>query len=228
MFLFMSILSTNKLTLMKKILVFADGTPEGGGSGFENLVNATKSGVLNAEIVGVVSNHAGGGVYKRAKKLGIPFIHFPKNGGAEDYQRIAEESGADFFALSGRLKKVIGLDSNTIFNSRTVFNIHPGTLPEFGGKGMYGHHVHEAVIEAFRQGKITHSAVTMHFVTEEYDRGPIFCSEEVEIFENDTADTLGQRVNELEHKIQPVFTNLVVNGMIYWDGIDPASLVINI
>jgi len=209
-----------------KLLVFASGSAKGGGSGFEQLVKASEDGTLYADIVGVVSNHAEGGVSERAEKLGIPFIHFPKPWSAEEYQRIASESGADFFALSGWLKLVRGLDPKTPFNSRTVFNIHPGPLPQFGGTGMYGHHVHDAVIEAFKRGDVTHSAVTMHFVTEEYDRGPVFFEGIVEIENDDTPETLGSRVNQQEHRWQPIVTNLVVNGDILWDGDDPDSLEI--
>ena len=157
-----------------KILVFASGSAERGGSGFEKLVRASRGGVLSAEIIAVASNYANGGVSKRADKLGIPFLHFPKPWDTEGYQNLAQETGADFFALSGWLKLVTGLDPKTSFNSKTVFNIHPGPLPEFGGMGMYGHYVHEAVMEAFKRGEIKYSAVSMHFVTEGYDRGPVF------------------------------------------------------
>ena len=207
-----------------KVLVFASGSAEGGGSGFEKLVLASRDGPLDADIVAVVSNHANGGVRSRANKLGVPFLHFPKPWSAEAYQRFASESGADFFALSGWLKLVTGLDPATRFNSRTVFNIHPGPLPDFGGPGLYGHHVHEAVIAAFERQKITHSAVSMHFVTGEYDRGPVFFQCKVKIYGNDTPDTIGTRVNQLEHACQPRITSMVVNSLIKWDGIDPDSL----
>jgi len=116
-----------------KLLVFASGSAEGGGSGFENLVASSRKGVLLAEIIGVVSNYMDGGVRARADKLAIPFYHFPKPWDAEAYQRITRASRANFFALSGWLKLVVGLDPNTNFNSRTVSNIHPGPLPKFGG-----------------------------------------------------------------------------------------------
>src|SRR3989344_737316 len=150
-----------------KILVFASGTASGGGSGFENLVNASRArdGDLSADIIGVVSNHEFGGVRKRADRLGVPFVFFGQPWLAKRYWKIARKSHADFFALSGWLKRVIGLPP------RATFNIHPGPLPEFGGDGMYGHHVHEAVMAAFKRGEITHSALCMHFVTSEYDRG---------------------------------------------------------
>lgn len=210
---------------LPRLLIFASGSATGGGSGFENLVKAAKRGALQAEIVGVVSNREHGGVRERADRLGIPFHHFPKSPTAEDYHRIAWETQADFFALSGWLKLVVGLDPMTRFNSRTVFNIHPGPLPKFGGDGMYGHHVHEAVMEAFVKGEVTHSAVSMHFVTEGYDRGPVFFNLPVDILPDDSAETLARRVNDAEHFYQPLITDMVVSGQIKWDGENPASLV---
>ncbi len=207
-----------------KILVFASGSAEGGGLGFEKLVLASRGGPLDAEIIAVVSNHANGGVRARASRLGVPFLHFPKPWTGEAYQKLATESGADFFALSGWLKLVVGLDPATRFNSRTVFNIHPGPLPDFGGPGLYGHYVHEAVIAAFKRKEITHTAFSMHFVTGEYDRGPVFFRCNVRIDDNDTADTIGTQVNEQEHRYQPEITSMVVNGLIRWNGTDPNSL----
>lgn len=207
-----------------KLLVFASGTEEGGGSGFKKLVEASRTGVLDAEIIGVVSNHERGGVWEKASGLDIPFIHFRSPWNGEGYQRIAKETGANFFALSGWLKLISGLDPRTNFNSKTVFNIHPGPLPEFGGPGLYGHHVHKAVIEAFRRKEISHSAVSMHFVTEKYDRGPIFFQMKVKIRENDTPETLAERVNRCEHLYQAEVTNLVVNGFISWDGANHRSV----
>ena len=166
----------------------------------------------------VVSNHTEGGVRKRADLLKIPFIHFPKPRDAEGYQRIVRDTNANYVALSGWLNLVSGLDP------RTTINIHPGPLPEFGGPGLYGHHVHEAVLAAFRRGELTHSAVSMHFVTSEYDQGPVFFKRYVPISAEDTPETLAARVNKCEHTWQPVVTNWVVCGYISWDGQDLASL----
>lgn len=209
-----------------KVLVFASGTANSGGSGFEKLVEASHNGVLSAYIVGVVSNYENGGVREKADRLGIPFIYFPKPWDAVDYQRVAKETNADFFALSGWLKKVRGLDFSTKFNSKTVFNIHPGPLPRYGGEGLYGHYVHEAVLAAFKRGEITNSAVIMHFVDGVYDHGLTFAEIHVPIFNDDTAEMLGARVNACEHKFQAEITNLVVNGLITWDGINKNSLVV--
>ncbi|MBI2052763.1 MAG: hypothetical protein HYT34_00780 [Candidatus Ryanbacteria bacterium] len=203
---------------MEKILVFASGTKDGGGSGFEALAASSKTGILGAEIVMVVSNHESGGVRKKAAMWNIPFRYYPGPYTKDAYQKIFDESRATFVALSGWLKKAAGLDPK-----RTV-NIHPGPLPHFGGKGMYGMHVHEAVIEAFRKGELAQTAVSMHFVTEEYDEGPVFFHYPILIFENDTPETLSHRVWEVEHAWQPWITNLVVSGQISWDGKHPVSL----
>ncbi|MDQ5949048.1 MAG: phosphoribosylglycinamide formyltransferase 1 [Patescibacteria group bacterium] len=201
-----------------KLIICSSGTKTGGGSGFENLVYARDDGVLDADIVAVVSNHAEGGVREKADRLGIPFVHFEGPFDTEHYQEIIEKTGAEWTALSGWLKLVSGL------NPATTFNIHPGPLPQFGGKGMYGHHVHDAVVEAYRQGNTTHSAVTMHFVTPVYDEGPVFFRFPVEVLPDDTGETLGARVNKAEHEWQPQITNMVIHQQIAWDGVHPESL----
>lgn len=203
---------------LKKLLVFASGSKTGGGSGFANLCTSTYCGEAIANIVAVVSNHAEGGVRNHAEKLRIPFVHFPAPWDGETYFKIMRESGAEFAALSGWLKQTSGLCG------KTTFNIHPAPLPRFGGKGMYGHHAHQAVIEAYRRGEITQSAVTMHFVTNEYDKGPVFFTHPVPIFSGDDADSLGRRVLGVEHFFQPIMTAKVLAGEISWDGVDPASL----
>lgn len=198
-----------------KVIVFSSGTKTGGGSGFENLVVQGRGNQnLNYEIVAVVSNHENGGVRERADRLGIPFIYFEKPFTAEKYAEIIKNSGAKWTALSGWLKLTCGLDP------RTTFNIHPGKLPEFGGDGMYGIHVHKAVIEA---GALA-TAVTMHFVTDIYDDGPVFFAFPIEVEEGDTADVLGERVNTKEHEYQPLITSMVVNEQISWDGKNASTL----
>jgi len=226
----------------KKLIIFASGSKEAGGSGFENLVEATRTGVLDADITAVVSNHEYGGVRERADKLGIPFIYFSPNRHSQilknlrmsddevteviaaAYKKVVEESGAEWVALSGWLKLVKGLDP-----AKTL-NIHPAPLSllngRFGGEGMYGHHVHEAVKEALDAGEITESGVTMHFVTDEYDRGPVFFEVRVPLAKEMNADEIGKAVNEVEHTWQPKITNMVVRGQISWDGRDSNTLTV--
>ena len=203
---------------MKKLIIFASGSMEGGGSGAMELVENSHTGILKAKIVALVSNHPEGGVKKHAMNLGIPFEYFPGPFTAENYQNIVQKYQAEYISLSGWLKLVKGLDP------KKTINIHPGPIPQFGGKGMYGHYVHEAVIKAFQEGKVKTSAVTMHFVTEEYDKGPIFFQYPVLIRSTDDATSLGERVNKIEHSWQSFITNLVINEQISWDGIDPKTL----
>jgi len=195
-----------------RILVFASGDATGGGSGFQELVEFSRTDppVLDAQIVGVVSNHQNGGVRKKADALQIPFDYWLGPYDAKGYRSFVEKYKADFVMCSGWLKFVRGLDP-----AKTV-NIHPGPLPRFGGPGMYGHHVHEAIIAAFQRGEITQSAVTMHFVDEAaYDHGPIIFQMPVLIRPDDDAETLAKRVNEKERAWQSHILNLVVHGLIY-------------
>lgn len=205
---------------MVSAIVFASGTASGGGSGFWNLVERSRDGMLSARIVAVVSNHPDGGVKAKADILAIPFRHFVGPWTAESYRAIAEELGGEWFLLSGWLKPVRGLDS------RRTINIHPAPLPGFGGRGMYGLKLHQAVLDAYRRGEISASAVCMHFVTEEYDAGPVFFRRPVRIKPDDTVETLASRVNQAEHLWQPYITDMVVRRKICWDGQNPSSLVV--
>lgn len=202
-----------------KLIIFTSGTKDGGGSGAENL---RISGKVDAEFVGFVSNHEHGGVHDRANRLGVLFLYFPKPWDAESYQRIVWETGAQWIALSGWLKLAQGLDP------RKTFNIHPALLSQlngrFGGKGMYGHHVHGAVKQALDAREIGESGFTMHFVTSEYDRGPIFAEVRVPLHRGMTAEEIGLAVNAAEHEWQPKLTNMVIHGEISWDGKDQKSL----
>lgn len=204
-----------------KLIVFASGTAEGGGTGFENLA---KSKELDADIVAVVSNHERGGVYKRARKLKVPFVYFPGPYDAGHYREIVELSGAEWVALSGWLKKVVGL------NPQKTFNIHPAPLSyrggHFGGNKMYGHNLHEAVAEALARGALKESGLSMHFVTDEYDRGPVFFEKKVPLEKGMSGEEIQQVVNAAEHAWQPKITDLVVHEKIRWDGSDPSSLVV--
>lgn len=198
----------------KRILVFASGDKTGGGSGFQEMVerSRTEPKILEAEIVGVVSNYENGGVHQKALALNIPFVFFPKPYTAKNYQTIVRRFKPDYIMCSGWLKPVIGLPEGK------VINIHPGPLPRFGGKGMYGHHVHEAVIAAYKNGEIQQSAVSMHFVNDEYDCGAGIVQIPVIIRPEDTAETLAARVQKVEHNYQSLVLNQIVCGDIFLGG----------
>jgi folate-dependent phosphoribosylglycinamide formyltransferase PurN len=202
----------------KKILVFNSGS----GSGFQELVENSRTGILQADIIGLVTNNPNNGCLKRAEKLlGIEFMVM-KDYRLIDYDWVLNVFHAEdeWIVLSGWLKLTKGL------NPQKTINIHPGPLPYFGGSGMYGHHVHEAVIKAYKKREIQNSEVCMHFVTEEYDKGPVFFRYPVLIRNDDDANSLGARVNKIEHAWQSYVTNLVIQGEISWDGKNPTSLVV--
>ena len=204
----------------KRILVFATGgktVEEGGGSGLQELVefSRTTPPVLDAHIVGVVSNHQNGSVADKARKLGVDFAYFCGPFIDFWYLDCIKRFDADFVMCSGWLKLVRGLDPH-----RTI-NIHPGPLPEFGGAGMYGHHVHEAVMAAYHRSEVYQSAVTMHFVDERYDHGPILFQFPILIREDETAETLARRVNEKERAWQAYILNLIVHKRIWLEGSGP-------
>ena len=211
-----------------KLIVFASGTKDSGGTGFENLVNARRDGQLDAEIVAVVSNNKEGSVRERAERLGVPFVYFPGPYDTEGYASVLQKTAIAkdelWVALSGWAKLVKGLDP------RRTFNIHPALLSQlggrFGGKGMYGKKLHEAVKAALDAGEITESGFTMHFVTDELDRGPLFFEYRVPLKNGMSAEDIESAVRAAEHDWQPKITNMVVHGEIRWDGKDPSSLVV--
>jgi len=213
-----------------KLIIFASGTAEGGGSGFENLVAASKSGILDADIVAVVSNHVHGGVRERAERLGIQFLQFAGPYDADGYASVLQKTNIEknelWVALSGWFKLVHGLDP------QKTFNIHPALLSQlggrFGGKGMYGKRIHEAVKAALDAGEITESGFTMHFVTDEMDRGPAFFEHRIALRQGMSAEEIAKAVNEAERQWQPKITNMVVHGEIRWDGKDAGTLVTSI
>ncbi len=206
-----------------KLIIFASGTKDGGGSGFENLATSSE---LDAEIVAVVSNHEHGGVRQRAEKLDVPFIYMPPPYDAQHYSSILQNTSIrdPWVALSGWVRHVSGLDP------ACTFNIHPALLSfdhgRFGGPGMYGHRLHEAVKATLDAGEITESGFSMHFVTDEYDRGPVFFEHHVPLQKGMSADNIAAAVKKAEHEWQPKITNMVVHGKIHWDGKDPASLTV--
>jgi phosphoribosylglycinamide formyltransferase-1 len=170
-----------------------------GGSNLQAIIDAIKQGVLPAEVVVVISNNAGSMAATRAATEGIPFRHLsgvthpsPEELDAE-IGRVLAEAGVDLVVLAGYMKKV-GPQTIDRFPGRIV-NIHPALLPKFGGVGMYGMHVHRAVLDA--GDEVT--GITVHLVDQEYDRGPIVAQCEVKVMAGDDADTLAARVLEREH-----------------------------
>lgn len=168
----------------------------GRGSNLVALLEAL-TGSAEAEVVLVLSNKADAPALDRARERGIPAEAFENfRDAAEWLERLARHH-VDLVVLAGYLKLVpAGVIS--AYRGR-ILNIHPALLPDFGGPGMYGHHVHEAVV---RSG-VPFSGATVHLVDEEYDRGEILGQARVPVLPGDTADTLAARVLGAEHRLLP-------------------------
>ena len=179
---------------MKKIGILASYN----GSGFQTIKRAIELKILDAEIVIVISNNSKANVLKTASDMNIDnFIINAKKYPDENIDaRIAsvfKEFDCDYIFCSGYMK-MIGSDLIDSFQNKIV-NTHPALLPSiYGGKGMYGRFVHEAVINNAE----CKSGVTIHFVNEKYDDGEIILKKELEIHENETVDSLEDRIKSLE------------------------------
>jgi phosphoribosylglycinamide formyltransferase-1 len=168
----------------------------GGGSNLQALIDAHERGDLPAPVVLVISDRAHAGALDRARRRGIPAEHVGRKQHADPEARILEllrEHHVDVVVLAGWLA-LIGPRLLAAFPDR-VINIHPGPLPRFGGKGMYGHRVHEAVLAA----GVASSGPTVHLVNERYDEGPILAHVAVPVEAGDTPERLAERVLREEH-----------------------------
>lgn len=196
------------------IAVFASGK----GSNFKAIVDAIKRGsIRNAQIVAVISNNADAGALAIGREYGIPALHISRTQFAsnETFNMAILETLTTrqtiLIVLAGYMKKI---DPIIIENFKDrIINIHPALLPSFGGKGMYGMRVHEAVIAS----KATVSGVTVHVVDEEYDHGRIVLQKTVAVDPHDTPETLAAKVLKLEHEIYPQAIQLIAEGQIALD-----------
>jgi phosphoribosylglycinamide formyltransferase 1 len=187
----------------------------GGGSNFEALACAVREGKIPGADIGLlIVNKPGAGALDRAKRLGIEALvlepkSFPDR--ASFYDRAADafdRRGVRLICLAGFLLK---LEPNFLrrFPGR-VMNIHPALLPKHGGAGMWGHHVHEAVLAAGEK----ESGCTVHWVDEEYDHGPALAQARVPVLPGDTPDALAARILEEEHRLYPATVAKVVNELL--------------
>lgn len=184
---------------MLNIAIFASGR----GSNFEALQRVLTTQRIDAAIVVVISNNSDAGALSLARSLQIPAMHLSRKQCASDEEftglvlSTLASYNVDLIVLAGYMKK---LDAAVVKQYRNrIVNIHPALLPKYGGQGMYGHHVHEAVIAA----KEKESGATVHLVTDEYDEGPIVLQERVPVAEDDTPLSLAAKVLEVEHRLLP-------------------------
>jgi phosphoribosylglycinamide formyltransferase-1 len=177
-----------------------------GGTTMQNLIDRIADGRLNADIVRVVSSRADAYGVERARLAGLPVTVVPKGtpGFSEAVFAAAREARPDLVVMGGWLHLVRIPED---FRHR-VLNIHPSLLPAFGGKGMYGHHVHEAVLAY--GAKVT--GCTVHFADDTYDTGPIVLQKTVPVLDDDTADSLMARVYAAECEAYPEAIRLIARG----------------
>ena len=173
----------------------------GGGTTMVNLARRIAAGEINASIVMVIASNPKAKGIERAESLGLPVevIHRKLFESTDDFSKAVwaklREAGAELVVLAGFLSLIRIPDDY----QGKVMNIHPALLPKFGGKGMYGHHVHEAVLAAGE----TESGCTVHFADNEYDHGPVILQRKCPVLPDDTPDTLAQRVMAEEREAFP-------------------------
>ena len=168
----------------------------GGGSNLQALLDSLPAGGPT-EVVLVVSNKKSAGGLERAEERGIPTVAFADPASAEEWLGLLKQHRIDLVVLAGYLK-LVPAAVIAAFRGRIV-NIHPALLPAFGGPGMYGKRVHQAVLDA----GATESGCTVHLVDEVYDRGEILAQARVPVLPGDTAESLAARVLAAEHALLP-------------------------
>ena len=187
---------------MMKIVLFASGS----GTNAENIIRHFKA-TKTASVEAVFTNKADAQVIQRAEKYQVPSQVFSKND--LETGKVLQEINIiqpDLIVLAGFLLKF----PETIVSAYPdkIINIHPALLPKYGGKGMYGMHVHQAVVE----NKESKTGITIHYVNENYDEGNIIFQKEVAVLISDTPEVVAAKIHELEHDHFPaVIEKLITN-----------------
>jgi len=178
---------------MKKIIVFASGS----GTNAENIIKYFAKRKI-AKVVSVFTNNASAKVIERAKNHQIPVEIFSKNELIErNVLQSIQEIDPDLIVLAGFLLK---FPDNIIEQyPNKIINIHPALLPKYGGKGMYGMHIHRAIVN----NKEKETGISIHYVNENYDEGGIIFQKNVLLTDEDTPETVAEKIHELEQKYFP-------------------------
>jgi len=184
-----------------QIAIFASG----GGSNARKIMEHFKASPV-AQVALVVSNKARAGVIGIAEEYGIPTQVIDRHGfyETEDLLTVLKKHEIGFIALAGFLWLIPGYLVREY--PRRILNIHPALLPKYGGKGMYGHHIHEAVKAAGE----TESGPTIHFVNEHYDEGDIVFQARCAVHPDDSVDDIARNVLALEHRYFPAIIENVI------------------
>ncbi len=186
----------------------------GRGSNMLAIIDNCNTEKLNAEPVVVISNNADAGVLEYAREAGIPAFHLSSKTHKDDsvlddeITNTLKAHKVDWVILAGYMKK-IGPGLLEEFKGK-IFNIHPSLLPKHGGQGMYGLHVHEAVLASGE----SETGVTIHMVDGEYDQGRILAQEKVPVEADDTPELLAVRVLKVEHELYSETLQGVIEGRV--------------
>lgn len=194
--------------MKKRIAILASG----GGSNAEALLRAMQDPAYPAEAVLVFSNRPGAGVLEKAARYGVPAevrdhkAYASREAFDAELLKVVSAARPDFVCLAGYLR-IITPAFVRAFPQR-ILNIHPALLPKFGGPGMHGHHVHEAVLAA----KEAESGATVHWVDEGVDSGGIILQQKVPVLPSDSAESLAARVLGAEHQVYAAALKKVCSG----------------
>jgi len=180
--------------MKKRIVIFASGN----GTNTQNIIKYFQNS-KHAQVVCVLSNNKNAKVLDRSLDLNIEALSFTKAEmlAPQGLLSLLNNRKPDLLVLAGFLLKFPEIIIDAYPNK--VINIHPALLPKYGGKGMYGHHVHKAVVE----NKETHSGITIHYVNNHYDQGKVIFQKKTTIAPQDTPQDVAQRVQLLEHQWLP-------------------------
>lgn len=191
---------------------------KGRGSNMQALIEATRDGRIPGEVAAVVSTSPGAPALERAAAAGVRTVLLPAKELPD--QAALDTALADTFTAVGAqaiclagYMRLLGPELLSVYPQR-ILNVHPSLLPAFGGAGFYGPRVHAAVLEY--GAKLT--GVTVHFVDEEYDQGPIILQRAVPVAEDDTPETLAARVLAMEHQAYPEAVRLLAEGRLRVEG----------
>jgi len=194
---------------MLRIAVLGSGR----GSNFQAILGAIQQErIPAARICLVISNNSSAGILDIARASSLPAIHlsqkqYPSEGQLVDaLLSLLRQHDINLIVLTGYMKRLHPRVIDAYRNR--ILNIHPALLPKFGGKGMYGHHVHEAVIQAGE----TESGATVHLVDELYDHGTIVLQRTIPVTPEDTPESLAAKVLRIEHEIYPEALRLIAEG----------------
>lgn len=185
----------------------------GNGTTLQRFIDEITAGRLDAKIAVVISSRPNVLGIERARKARIPteIVEWRRFGNNEDFSvavtDVLDRAKVDLVIQAGLLRKYLFPEQ---YRGR-VLNVHPALLPKYGGQGMYGHHVHEAVLAAGE----TESGCTIHITDEEYDHGPIILQRTVPVLPGDTPDTLADRVQAAEREAYPEAVRVMMERLHY-------------